>query len=121
MFGLVIPADKLRRNSGNQHRSCHTGGGRYPEIINSPGYGVALRLHGSRDLKGYRKKGNCDTVCFAKVTIARETGHALTGVLIKLIETKDGFQYIETAHENRISSQMDMSITTIFLRRTFGE
>jgi len=62
-------AGRLCRNSGNQHKSRHAGAGRYPGLIDFPGFTlkgtsrVALRLHGTRDLKGYDKKGNCDPVC----------------------------------------------------------
>jgi len=37
---------RLCRNSGNQHKSRHTGAGRYPELNDFPGFRVALRLHG---------------------------------------------------------------------------
>jgi len=38
--------DKRCHNRGNQYKGRHTGGGRYPETIDFPGFRVALRLHG---------------------------------------------------------------------------
>jgi hypothetical protein len=59
-FPLVTLAERALYNPSNRHTGegdCvaiakkkhlnrHTGGGRYPEVLNIPGFRVALRLHG---------------------------------------------------------------------------
>ncbi len=43
---IVIPAERLCRNSGQRYQSRHAGESRDPELNENTGFRVALRLHG---------------------------------------------------------------------------